>query len=91
MEENPSISAIVVSVPANGASAGIAEGTEAAPDPTPMPMKHVGGSKPKRSFFDYIKICFRAYGAALVESLVGVPIVASAVTLGLYFSQPASG
>jgi hypothetical protein len=80
-----------VTVPANGASAGIAEGTEAAPDPTPMLIKHVGGSKPKRSFFDYVKICFRAYGASLVESLVGVPIVASAVTLGLYFSQPASG
>jgi hypothetical protein len=69
----------------------INEHTEAARGTTTTLIKHIGVSKPKRSFFEYVKIGFRAYGASLVESLVAVPIVASAVTLGLYFSQPASG
>ena len=43
-------------------------------------------SKPKRNLRDWIIICLRAYGAALVAGLPIVPIIASAVTLALYFS-----
>ncbi len=88
MEESTPIHADVVNVPTNGVSAGIAEGTETTPEYTQRPLSSTDTSKPKRRFFDYVKIGLRAYGATLVESLIVVPIVASAVTLGLYFSTP---
>ncbi len=88
MEENTSINAVVVNVPANGASAGIAEIIEATPEIWQRPKTVTGASKPKRSFFDFIKLCFRAYGASLAGSIWVVPIGTSAVTLGLYLSPP---
>jgi hypothetical protein len=90
MEENTPINADIVNVPTNGASAGMVEGTEATAGYTQRLLSSTDTSKPKRSFFDYIKIGLRAYAASLVESLPVVPIVASAVTLGLYFSTPIS-
>jgi hypothetical protein len=88
MEENIIINADVVNAPANGASADIAEGSDTAPDTTTTLIKDISTSKPKRSFFDFIKLCFRAYGASLAGSIWVVPIGTSAVTLGLYLSSP---
>src|SRR3989442_154200 len=91
MEEHLPIKADVVNPPTDGASAQILASAKTTPENMQRPVIGTDNGKPKRSFFDYVKIGLRAYGASLVESLVGVPIVASAVTLGLYFSQPASG
>lgn len=91
MEENDPINAVIMNMPANGASAVIAEGAETAPNTSAMLIKHISIREPKRSVFEHVKIGLRAYGAALVEGLIAVPIVASAVTLGLYFTYPASG
>jgi hypothetical protein len=91
MEENDPINAVIMKMPANGASAVIAKGTETAPNTSAMLIKHISIREPKRSVFEYVKIGLRAYGASLIESPVVVPIVVSIVTLGLYFSQPDSG
>lgn len=91
MEESAPINADVVSVPTNGIPVVVAEDKGSITEYGQRHQNSIDKYKPKRRFLDYIIICLRAYGASLVESLVGVPIVASAVTLGLYFSQSASG
>lgn len=91
MEESTPIDADVVNRLTNGSSAAtIADTTLTTPENKQGRIIGTDTSKSKRRFFDYIKIGLRAYAASLVETLVGVPIVASIVTLGIYFSIPVS-
>ena len=87
MEEHLPIKADVVNAPANGATAGIVDGSDTTPGSTTRLIKDISVSQPKRSFFNYIIIGIRAYCASLFECVMVVPIIASAVTIGLYFSS----
>jgi hypothetical protein len=89
MEESTPTNANVMNGLANRASAAaITESTQTTPENTQRPLKSTDTSKSKRSFFDYIKIGFRAYGASIAGSIWVIPIGTSAVTLGLYLSSP---
>lgn len=88
MEENTPIDTMVLNVPANGASAQIMAISKTTPENMQRPVIGTDTSKPKRSFFDYVKIGLKAYGGSVAASVWVVPIGASAVTLGLYLSPP---
>lgn len=78
MEESTSLNADVTNAPTSKDFAQDREATTKGP---------VLG-EPKRRFTESIAVWARAYGAALVASLVVIPTIASVVTLGLYFSPP---
>ncbi len=82
MEESTSINAKIVDTSTNGVFTGVVEAAGA----RQITPEDFAESKPKRNLRDWIIICLRAYGATLVAGLPIVPIIASAVTLALYFS-----
>ena len=84
MEDSSSMNAGAVKTSTNGTSAGAAKGVLAS---TQIPTKDSVANESKRSFRDWIIICLRAYGAALVGSVAIVPILASVVTIGLYLTE----
>ncbi len=84
MEDSPSMNADAVKTSTNGTSAGAAKGVLAS---TQISTKDSVANESKRSFRDWIIIYLRAYGAALIGSVAIVPILASAVTIGLYLTE----
>src|SRR5260370_33252340 len=82
MEESTSINAKIVDTSTNGVFTDVVQAAGAR-QITPGDFAE---SKPKRNLRDWIIICLRAYGAALVAGLPIVTIIAPAVTLALYFS-----
>ncbi len=89
MEESAPTNADVMNGLANGASAAaITESTQTTPENKQRPIIGTDTSKPKRRFFDYVKIGLKAYGGSVAAGIWVVPIFTSAVTLGLYLSPP---
>jgi hypothetical protein len=82
MEESTSINAKIVDTSTNGVFTSVVEAAGVGK----ITPEEFAESKPKRNLRDWIIICLRAYGAVLVAGLPIVPIIASAVTLALYFS-----
>lgn len=80
MEDSIFINAGDANTLADGSRGVVAEGVEAAQ----IPREKSFWSKVKKGFL----VGLRAYGAALVRCFVVVPILTSAVTIGLYFSLP---
>ncbi len=84
MEDSTSMNGGAVKTSTDGAPAGAAKGIVV---PAQIPTKGSVASESKRSFRDWIIICLRAYGAALVGSVAIVPILVSAVTIGFYLTE----
>jgi hypothetical protein len=82
MEESTAINDKIVDTSTNGVFTGVVEAAGVGQ----ITLEDFAESKPKRNLRDWIIICLSAYGAALVAGLPIVPIIASAVTLALYFS-----
>lgn len=82
MEESTSINARIVNTSTDGVFTGIVQAAGVGQ----ITLESSVASESKRSWLDYIVIILRAYGAALVAGLPIVPIIASIVTLTLYFS-----
>src|SRR5215469_8589009 len=82
MEESTSLNANIVGPSTNGVFTGVVEVAGVGQ----IPLVSPAASEAKRSWLDRIVIVLRAYGAAFLAGLPIVPIIASVVTLALYFS-----
>src|SRR5258708_32958454 len=77
MEESTSINAKIVNTSTDGAFTGVVQAAGA----RQITPEDFAESKPKRNLRDWIIICLRAYGAALVAGLPTFTIIASTRTL----------